>query len=155
MRTCRQCGATSVGACCEELFERLLALDHSRRPPWGPLHGVAVACFFLQHPAHPLAPRGRNDRAWEFLHAYLAGGQQALDVATNAARAANSRGHRHRRPETRHEGVPSVPRRDAPTAFATTIADVAVDGTFPADGYEERVRGWAEAIVAAWTSEPG
>ena len=149
MSTCGQCGATSAGEGCEGLFERLLALDHSRRPPWGPLHGLAVACFFLQHPAHPLAPRGGNERAWAFLHAYLAGGQRSLDVATRAARAAGSnRQVRSRAPDV------AMPERPAPTIFATTIADVAVDGTFPASGYEERIRRWAEDIVAAWTSDP-
>lgn len=31
-----------------------------------------------------------------------------------------------------------------------TIRDVVVDGTFPADGYAERVHAWAEATLAAW-----
>ena len=42
---------------CGELFDRLLALDHSRRQPWGALHGEAVACYFLQHSRAKRAPR--------------------------------------------------------------------------------------------------
>ncbi|NJC69631.1 hypothetical protein HC031_07850 [Planosporangium thailandense] len=139
---------------CEELFERLLALDHSRRPPWGPLHAVAVTCFFLQHPAHPLAPLGRNDPGWAILHAYLAGGQQALDAVTDAARRSNSRGHRGRGGAARppFDSSPPMPDRPAPRALKVTIADVAADGSFPAPGYEQRVRRWAEDTVAMWTS---
>ncbi len=39
----------------------------------------------------------------------------------------------------------------APRAFETTIHDVAVDGSFPAAVYPERVAAWAEAVRAAWT----
>ncbi|WP_336214129.1 DUF5946 family protein [Nonomuraea sp. LPB2021202275-12-8] len=34
--------------------------------------------------------------------------------------------------------------------YATTIADVALDGAFPAEGHEERVRSWAAATVRVW-----
>ncbi len=62
----------------DELFGRLLALDHSRQEPWGPV---------LDGP---------------------------------------------------------------PARFAVTIRDVAVDGTFPADGYADRVRDWVAATLTAW-----
>jgi len=155
--TCTQCGAQTAEATCEELFERLLALDHSRQPPWGPLHGVAVACFFLQHPDHPLAPHGRNDPRWAVLQAYLAGGQQALNAMIAVVRRRNS--HRHRRRDDQDRplfyAARPMPEHPAPTAFGTTIVDVAVDGSFPARGYELRVRAWAEGTFAAWAGYDG
>lgn len=54
---CEECGAPTTQASCAELFDRLLALDHSRQQPWGALHGEAVACYFAQHPSAPRAPR--------------------------------------------------------------------------------------------------
>ncbi|MCK1817017.1 DUF5946 family protein [Streptomyces sp. XM4011] len=42
----------------------------------------------------------------------------------------------------------------APTGFGVTIADVAVDGSFPAAGYEDRVRAWAGSTLAAWSADP-
>ncbi|SNT63289.1 hypothetical protein SAMN05421812_11546 [Asanoa hainanensis] len=131
---------------CDELFERLLALDHSRQPPWGPLHGAAVACFFLQHPGHPLGPRGRNDFGWACLLAYRSGGQAALHAVTDLARRRNS--HRHAGSELFDVTAPEFA---SSTSFAVTITDVAVDGSFPADGYEKRLLAWADATYLAWT----
>ena len=34
-----------------------------------------------------------------------------------------------------------------------TIADVALDGSFPAEGHEERMRLWATATVRAWQAQ--
>lgn len=56
MGACEECGAATGEATCAELFDRLLALDHSRQQPWGSLHGEAVACYFAQHPNAPRAP---------------------------------------------------------------------------------------------------
>ncbi|MFJ8477449.1 hypothetical protein [Kitasatospora sp. NPDC094011] len=39
--------------------------------------------------------------------------------------------------------------------FAVTIEQVALDGTFPAAGFPERVRDWATATLAAWDGHPG
>lgn len=99
-----------TGVTCGELFDRLLALDHSRRQPWGPLHGQAVACYFLQHPHAPRAPR-ESAPLWAFLESFAAG-----------------------------------PEADA-SPWPMTIHDVAVDGTFPALGYSERLRRWARSVV--------
>jgi hypothetical protein len=38
---------------------------------------------------------------------------------------------------------------DTATISTMTIHDVAVDGTFPADGYPERLRRWARSIVSS------
>ncbi|WP_255459373.1 MULTISPECIES: DUF5946 family protein [unclassified Nocardiopsis] len=141
MDTCAQCGAVSETPC-EELFQQLLALDHSRQEPWGPLHGVAVACYRLQHPAS--LTEGSHVFPLELLRAYVEGGPEAARRMTEHARRANS--HRARRPEH----TVTAPRSEAPTGFAFTIAEVAVDGGFPADGYPGRVRSWAEATLAGW-----
>jgi uncharacterized protein DUF5946 len=53
---CTSCGAADRDTC-ERLFELLLAKEYRHDLPFGPLHGVTVACFFLQHPEHPKAPR--------------------------------------------------------------------------------------------------
>jgi hypothetical protein len=52
MGACAQCGATFADATqnCEERFDTLLALDHSRVQPWGSRHGLAFSTFALQHP---------------------------------------------------------------------------------------------------------
>lgn len=154
MSICRQCGSRGGEALCEELFDRLLALDHSRQPPWGPLHAVAAACFFLQHPAHRLAPSDRH-AGWTLLQSYRTGGIPAVTALTASARNANS--HRYptdsQRPFAAHPPVP-LPNRPPPTRFATTIVDVAVDGTFPGDGYIARLQHWTTATLTAWTASP-
>lgn len=43
---------------------------------------------------------------------------------------------------------------DPPARFAVTIEDVAVDGTFPADGFADRVGAWAAATLSA-AAPPG
>ncbi len=58
-----------------ELFERLLALDHSRQEPWGPLHGVVVACHRLQQAAEPVRS---DDQLVVQLQVYLDGGLPAV-----------------------------------------------------------------------------
>lgn len=165
---CAACGAETAGATCEERFERLLELDHSRREPWGPLHGVAVACFFLQHPGHPLAPRGDDGPGRALLETFLAGSREALRALTEGARRRNSHRNRkrNRNRDARPGGLrdpgdpgypgglaapsaPPGPERPAPTTFGVTIAEVSVDGGFPAAGHEERVRAWAAATLAA------
>lgn len=140
MDRCPECGAPGDPAC-EELFHELLALDHSREEPWGPLHGVAVSCYLLQHPAS--LPGGGYDVPLDVLRAFMTGGLAAASRLTERARRANS-----------HRGHPRVQERpaarQAPGGFAVTIADVADGGTFPAAGYPERLHRWAEATLAAW-----
>ena len=114
---CEDCGAVVADVTCGELFDRLLALDHSRRQPWGALHGEAVACFFLQHPHAPRVPR-EPAPLYAILESFITVGPEA-HVAT----------------------------------LPTTIHDVAVDGTFPALGYSERLRQWARSIVRSRPSE--
>ncbi|MCE6997114.1 DUF5946 family protein [Saccharothrix sp. S26] len=141
MTRCSGCGAPDS---CEELFHVVLALDHSRRPPWGPLHGVTVSCFLLQHPDR--LPAHDRARPWATLHTYLDGGLAAVTRLTAGLRRANAR----RGLADVVARVPVAPLGEAPTAFAVTIVDVAVDGTFPAEGFPDRVEAWAAATVTAW-----
>lgn len=148
MSTCPECGAAV--ASCDDLFQALLALDHSRQEPWGPLHGIAVACYLLQHGSR----LSRNDRAvhWALLHAYLRGGRAAVAPMIERIRRLNSHRHGGRPPRADdYPGAPPFPGAEpAPRRYATTIADVAVDGTFPAAGYEDRLRAWSAATIDAW-----
>jgi uncharacterized protein DUF5946 len=140
MESCAECGAPS----CTELFHALLALDHSRQPPWGPLHSVSVACYQLQHSSQ--LPADRGAAAWTLLRAYLDGGLDEVTQLVGQARRANS--HRVRGPLVR-PGTPP-PRETPRTPFAVTIEDVAVNGTFPAQDFAARVRSWATATTNAW-----
>lgn len=149
MQTCVECGA-SAEASCAELFEHLLALDHSRTEPWGSLHGVAVACYRLQHPS--ASTGGGQHILLDLLRAYRGGGLAAAQWWEEAARRANS----HRRSGQPHPLHPSKASQEqqAPAmsgnGFAVTIADVSRDGTFPAEGYSARLDSWVEATLAAW-----
>lgn len=139
---------------CDELFERLLELDRSGQAPWEPLHGIVTACFLLQHPAHPLAARGGNKGAWARLYFYVSGGPSGFLAVIEGARPRNS--HRHAdAPRPMFLPADPLPEGPAPTCFDTTIVDVAVDGSFPAEGYEQRVSAWALATRAAWTGDTG
>ncbi|MGC0273623.1 DUF5946 family protein [Pseudactinotalea sp. Z1739] len=145
--TCAECGSGGSPGC-EALFDRLLALDHSRAEPWGPLHAVAVACYRLQHPS--ALPAGDERWLLQLLRAYLDGGPEGLNRWVDGARRANARRH-HARPAARVAPTSgSWPRAGNPTAFETTLTDVAVNGTFPASGYRDRVRAWAQATLTAW-----
>ncbi|GII96120.1 DUF5946 family protein [Sinosporangium siamense] len=145
MTRCPECGAPALPYTCEELFHAVLALDHSRLAPWGPLHGVTVACFLLQHPSRLPAGPDRT-RTWAILHAYLDEGLPAVARLTARARRANS--HRNRTGVL--PGAAAMPPAPEAPAYGVTIADVARDGTFPADGFPERVTAWARATADAW-----
>jgi hypothetical protein len=150
MDRCAECGRFTAEATCETLFHQLLALDHSRQEPWGPLHGVAVGTYFLQHPTgqKPAALRPQ----WSLAHAYLAGGLPRIEAMTRRVRQLNANSGSGRKPEAADYGdAPPLPSA-TPTAYAVTIGDVAVDGTFPAEGYAERVRAWVSATIEARTS---
>ena len=141
MDTCPECGAHSATPC-EELFHRLLALDHSRQEPWGPLHGATVACYLLQHPS--ALPQGGHDFPLELLRVHVENGAEASRRLTERSRRANS--HRVR---DREQAAPAS-SPEAPAGFRFTIAETSEDGGFPAEGHPERVRAWAESTLAAW-----
>jgi hypothetical protein len=148
MEPCAKCGAPMDARSCDELFHALLALDHSRQAPWGPLHGVSVSCFLLQHPSQ--LPADDGAMAWALLHAYLEGGLDEVIRLVGQARRGNS--HRVKGRPSQDVREAALPQRDAPPSrFSITIHDVAVDGTFPASQFTERVRAWASATVDAWS----
>lgn len=139
MPTCPECGASFAADddSCELRFQHLLALDHSRQAPWGPLHGLAFAAFALQHP-------GRYDdavleRAWMLVQRVVRGGEDAFRVAQDM---------RLRPPDARAwEGAP-FPGRSAPRRpFGVTIATL---GEFPADRYSEQALTWGAAAIEGW-----
>ncbi|BBF99202.1 hypothetical protein PSA01_17770 [Pseudonocardia saturnea] len=127
----------------------MLALDHQRAQPWGAHHGVTVSCYVLQHPS-TVRPHQRGAQL-DIVLAFCDSGLTGVERLTTAARGHNT--HRARTPMTSSPGGPddsaarSVP--DHPT-FGTTIHDVAVDGTFPADGFTERLERWAHSVREAW-----
>ncbi|UKY54829.1 DUF5946 family protein [Streptomyces inhibens] len=148
MEPCAECGAPMDPRSCDELFHTLLALDHSRQAPWGPLHGVAVSCFLLQHPSR--LPADDGAMAWALLCAYLEGGLDEANQLVGQARRGNS--HRVKGGPSRVVRNAPLTHRDAPrSGFSVTIEDVAVDGTFPSAEFTERVKAWAAATVDAWS----
>ncbi|MEW2503871.1 DUF5946 family protein [Amycolatopsis sp. CA-161197] len=150
MRQCPECGAPVLPHSCDTLFQRLLALDHSRQAPWGPLHGVAVACFFLQHPSRQ--PASARPVYWGMLHVYLRDGPAGLAALTQRARRLNSHRGGGRTPRVSDfPDTPPIPDIDPPSTFDTTIVDVAGDGTFRAEHYADSVRAWVTDTVKTWT----
>ncbi|MFJ9446447.1 DUF5946 family protein [Kitasatospora sp. NPDC101235] len=148
MEPCPECGASMDPRSCDELFHALLALDHSRQAPWGPLHGVSVSCFLLQHPSR--LPADDGAMAWALLHTYLEGGLDEVNQLVGQARRDNS--HRVKGGPLRVVRDAPLPHRDASRSrFSVTIQDVAVDGTFPSSAFTERVKAWAAATVDAWS----
>jgi hypothetical protein len=117
------------------MFEALLALDHRRLQPWGEFHGLNVACYLLQHPAQ--APHGVDGEHLELVTAFLGGGLAA------ARRWERERVRLNRQQQLSAARRP-IPTRSHPATF--TIADLSVDGTFPAEGYEERMKRWAASV---------
>jgi hypothetical protein len=148
---CPECGAVIEARSCEELFHRLLALDHQREQPWAAFHAINVACYLLQHPSRIKVSHLAAQR--KLIAAFCRDGLDGFHALTAIARARNS----HKAP-ARQQRDPfavadeAITATAAPRAFATTIHDVAVDGSFPAAGYAERVAAWAEAVRAGWTT---
>jgi hypothetical protein len=132
---CDECGAeySDANDSCTTRFHTLLALDHSRREPWGSRHGQAFAAFALQHP-DTYAPS--LDAAWESLTRIYDRGQSPAHVfrTTRADHRVDTA-----RPEHRSR-APSV-----------TIADL---GDFAAETYAERLDAWCRASLASWAPVP-
>lgn len=135
---CAECGAGSESETCTELFLALLALDHQRLAPWGRFHGLNVACFYLQHPSTMTVAALSGQ--WQTLTSYLQGGIEAVD------QLAAMRVRQNRRGQLEFLDLHPPPERLWPATV--TIKDVAVDGTFPASGYEDRMRSWAQSIAS-------
>ncbi len=135
--TCPECGATYArdDDSCARRFANLLALDHSRREPWGSRHGQAFAAFALQHPElHAVS----LDAAWSALYRIY---QLGVEPAAAFASLRSSAG----RP-AEPSNVPERPavRRGMPTV---TIADL---GDYDAESYAERLDTWCHATLRSW-----
>lgn len=134
---CPECGAryTTPADTCLNRFEALLALDHSRREPWGSRHGQAFAAFALQHPERHASSL---DRAWAALY--------RIYVAHHAPRRVFAAFAGHRGAVPSDWSVPARPER--PTSMPSiTIADL---DDFDAETYAERLDRWCLASLAAW-----
>ncbi len=141
MSACAQCGAEYADPSqnCEERFDALLALDHSRVQPWGSRHGLAFSTFALQH------PEGRTPAqlaaCWVMLYRVWIKGDNRAKLA------ASMRAQQSLTPE--EWGVPGLP--PVPAAgkkYAVTIADL---GGFNAESYPEKLEEWGKATLAMWT----
>ena len=108
-----------------------------------------MACFFLQHSSR--MPAAARPLYWALLHAYLRDGLAAAAPMTERVRKLNSHRRGGRAPQAGdYPGAPPFPDTEPPRNYATTIADVAADGSFPAAGHEERVRRWAADTTSSW-----
>jgi hypothetical protein len=123
---------------CEEQFDKLLALDHSRVQPWGSRHGLAFSTFALQHPAGRTGPQ--LAACWVMLYRVWVKGDNRAKLAAAM---------RERQDMTPEEwGVPAVPPVPlAGTRYAVTIADL---GEFDADTYVRKLEDWGRATLKAW-----
>ncbi|MBI3567761.1 MAG: hypothetical protein HY084_06100 [Gemmatimonadetes bacterium] len=135
---CPQCGAhhARAGDSCASRFAELLALDHSRQAPWGPLHGLAFAAYALQHPAEHAASL---ERCWLMAYRVTVAGDDPSRLASAMRRTSDV--------TLATFDAPPLPQGPAPTHFAITIADL---GEFAAEDYPVRCRSWARAAVDAW-----
>lgn len=134
---CPECHAryTNSEDSCAFRFEQLLALDHSRREPWGSRHGQAFAAFALQHPERHAASL---DSAWMALYRIY---RLKENPASVFAALRDARGRAISDPR-----VPDRPRHPA-SLPAVTIADL---GDFAEEDYPARLDEWCEASLQAW-----
>lgn len=137
MAVCSECGASYAndGDSCGARFEQLLALDHSRREPWGSRHGQAFAAFALQHPQRFATS---IDHAWTALHRIYVAGDRPSFVF--------ERLRSNRREVLREWNVPArLPRPAARPSM--TIADL---GEFDASRYTDQLDAWCRATLSMW-----
>jgi hypothetical protein len=139
---CPECGArySAPDDSCEARFERLLALDHSRREPWGSRHGQAFAVFALQHPRRFSASL---DAAWAALYRIYCLDQPPSGVF-EALRARG--GH--------SANDPAVPPRPRPSEMRPTIT-IADLGDFLEREYPSQLDAWCQATLRAWGAPIG
>ncbi len=140
MTTCPQCGArySDAGDDCARRFESLLALDHSRREPWGSRHGTAYAVYTLQHPQGVTGEA--LERAWAMLTRLYVSGDDPAAVVRGLRRA----GARTPLGWT-VTAFPGIEGRRRP--FARTIADL---GAFDAATYATQLDAWCEETLASY-----
>jgi hypothetical protein len=137
MTVCPDCGARYDDAndFCRARFDALLALDHSRREPWGSRHGLAFAAFALQHPS---AFAASLDRSWSALHAIFVVGH-AQDYVFRTLVANKGAVPREWNTPARPSSPQAVP--------SCTIADL---DDFAAATYPERIEHMCRAALVMW-----
>lgn len=120
---------------CLTRWHTLLALDHSHRAPWGPLHGLAFATYMLQHPRS--TPPDVLDRCWAVLYRLLELHHTPEHVFHDM------------RALPKNAAVPGAPPRpaEAPSHFSMTIQDL---GSFEEESYEALLYEWSRATLAGW-----
>ena len=141
MSNCEQCGAPGGRAECGRLFDALLVLEFRWEQPWGPLHGLTVATFSLQHPVDEMWSATSLAGAWASLDVFVHHGLGAADYRWRQVVA----GRQGMAPtaETAALGPPAPP-------YPMTIVDVAgPDGSFPTEGHLARVTEWATSTYHA------
>ena len=134
---CAECGATwrDPEDACAARFDRLLALDHSHREPWGSRHGLAFAVYAVQHPAR--FPATSRAAAVELLTAvYRRGEDRAWAVRRLRTAMAD------RKPAS---GTPDASVPHPRDGFPVTIASL---GTFEAETYASALDAWCRATLA-------
>lgn len=142
MHACPQYGAVyaTPDDSCEARWPQRLALDHSRKAPWGPLHALSFATWTLQH-ADMAAP-GSVARSRELLERVTGHGEPLARVVAD---------FRRRAPGHASERLLEVPAR--PPRFEITIADL---GDFDRATFEPNLHRWAQATLAArFVAAPG
>lgn len=153
--TCPECGALLPrrdGGACQELFHELLALEW-RIPgcPGAMAHYLAVTAYNLQHPS-AFTPEDRKDMI-AGLEGALSGGLTVIGLRQQAQRRYNGS-----RRVLRQRGIAAGDRRNEavagwPRKWPRTILDVP-GADLKQDSYHERVREWAETVLAALRSGP-
>lgn len=137
MPVCEDCDATCRFGGCNDLFNLLLSSDHQRLSPWGPHHGLNVACYYLQHSSVATAKAANGQ--WALIEAYRRGKLPAVNPLESQWVARNRQGRFD------PNDAPRVPVRKRRPQF--TIEALSVDGTFPAEGYRERTDKWVASII--------
>jgi hypothetical protein len=140
MHPCPECGAALAdGSQCRQLFDALLLLERESKGADRATHFLAVSSYVLQHPSsmqyNAAALLSARDSVAEFLT-----GRASLDSIRRRVRATN---HGPRRVARR---VGEAAHAWNVAAWQVTVADVLAGGS---DEFPQRVRAWAESIVAA------
>jgi hypothetical protein len=135
---CGECGAyyERDDDSCATRFAHLLALDHSRREPWGSRHGQAFCAYALQHPGRHATSL---DAAWSALYRIYVLGVDPAEVFESLRNNATGR----------PDGRSAVPHRPATRRAMPdmTIADL---GDFDAASYPARLNAWCRAALRSW-----
>jgi hypothetical protein len=132
---CPDCGAgyQRPDDSCRQRFDVLLALDHSRREPWGSRHAIAFAVYALQHPSQ--YPEATRVSSAELLTRVFERNEPLKQVVADFRARARSR-----RTALSPATVPEVCG-----PFPVTIAAL---GEFEAERYATDLERWARSTLS-------